>query len=164
MVIDVTNKHTAYAVSSFFAVSILALMLLGSMSVRAGDGPKIVQGYAYDDTGNPLGGVVVTVVVIDKDTHLVKDTQTDTTGSPDGYYSVSFDTFIWNIGDTIRATGTYNSVDQPNETLADASAVQDIDINFTTAIPQFGSVLGFAVAAGLVCAVGILFVSYRRRH
>jgi hypothetical protein len=118
----------------------------------------------YDNAGNKLGGATVTVVVMNTTTHSVRDTQTDTTGS-DGYYMVSFDPSKWDIGDTIRARATSGSVQSDaNQTIANESATQDLDIHFKTAIPQFGSVLGFCVAAGLVCAVGLAFVSRRRKN
>jgi hypothetical protein len=150
--------------SSFSVLSILAVALLGSMSAMAQTGPKAVRGYVYDNAGKVLEGANVTVEIINKTTHTVTDTQRDTTGS-DGYYMVTF-FGTWEIGDTIRAKATYGSVEsQVNETIiATESPYEDLDIHFTTAIPQFGSVLGFGVAAGLVCAVGLAFVSRRRKH
>jgi hypothetical protein len=163
-VVHSSRRIAVYGLSSFFVLSILAVALLGSMSAMAGTGTKPVQGYVYDNAGNLLKGATVTVVVIDNTTHLVRDTQTDTTGS-DGYYMVSFGPDKWDIGDTIRARATSGSVQSDaNETIANESATQNLDIHFKTAIPQFGSVLGFCMAAGLVCAVGLAFVSRRTKH
>jgi hypothetical protein len=164
IVVHSSRRIAVYGLSSFFVLSILAVALLGSMSAMAGLGPKVVQGYVYDNAGNKLGGATVTVVVMNSTTHLVRDTQTDTTGS-DGYYMVSFDPNKWDIGDTIRARATSGSVQSDaNQTIANESGAQDLDVHFKTAIPQFGSVLGFCVAAGLVCAVGLAFVSRRRKN
>jgi hypothetical protein len=164
IVVRSNRRIAVFGLSSFFVLSILAVTLLGSISTMAGIGPKAVQGYVYDNAGNLLGGATVTVVIIDKTTHLVRDTLTDTTGL-DGYYSVSFAPDKWDIGDTIRARATSGSVQsEANETLATADEYQNLDIHFTTAIPQFGSVLGFGVAAALVCAVGLAFVSRQRKH
>lgn len=164
IVVHSSRRIAVYGLSSFFVLSILAVALLGSMSAMADIGTKPVQGYVYDNAGNLLGGATVTVVVIDKTDHSVRDTLTNTTG-PDGYYMVTFSPDKWDIGDTIRARATYGSVQsEANETLATADEYQNLDIHFTTAIPQFGSVLGFGVAAALVCAVGLAFVSRRRKH
>jgi len=161
---DLSRRTVVCGLSSFSVLSILAVALLGSMSAMAQTGPKAVRGYVYDNAGKVLEGANVTVEIINKTTHTVTDTQRDTTGS-DGYYMVTF-FGTWEIGDTIRAKATYGSVEsQVNETIiATESPYEDLDIHFTTAIPQFGSVLGFGVAAGLVCAVGLAFVSRRRKH
>jgi len=164
IVVHSSRRIAVYGLSSFFVLSILAVALLGSMSAMAGIGVKPVMGTVYDNAGNLLGGATVTVVIIDKNTSVVRDTLTETTGS-DGIYMVTFPADKWDIGDTIRARATYGSVQsEANQTIANESATQDLDIHFKTAIPQFGSVLGFCVAAGLVCAVGLAFVSRRRKN
>jgi hypothetical protein len=164
IVVHSSRRIVAYGLLSFSVLSILAVALLGSMSAMAGLGPKIVQGYVYDNAGYKLGGATVTVEIIAQGTSTVRDTQTDTTGS-EGYYMVTFQPDKWDIGDTIKAKATSGSVQsESNETIASANEYQSLDIHFTTAIPQFGSVLGFGVAAALVCAVGLAFVSRRRKH
>jgi hypothetical protein len=163
IVVHLRRRIAVYGLLSFSVLSILAVALLGSMSAVAGLGPKVVRGYVYDNEGNKLGGATVTVEIIDKTTLLVRDTQTDTT--PDGYYMVTFQPDKWDIGDTIRAKATYGSVQsEPIEAIATADEYQSLDIHFATAIPQFASILGFGVAAVLVCAVGLAFVSRRRKH
>jgi hypothetical protein len=163
IVVHSSRRIAVYGLSSFLVLSILAVALLGSMSAMAGIGVKPVMGTVYDNEGNLLGGATVTVVIIDKNTQVVRDTLTDTTGS-DGIYMVTFPADKWDIGDTIRARATYGSVQsEASETIANESASQNLDIHFTTAIPQFGSVLGFGVAVTLVCAVGLAFVSRRRK-
>ena len=134
----------------------------GSRASIAGTGPKVVEGYVYDLSGIPLEGAVVTVEVIDQSTHLPKATQSDTTG-PEGYYMVTFgDQSLWNVGDTLKATAIYDSNSQSNETLADDSGFQSMDVNFGFIIPEFGSLFGSVVAvAGMVCFIAM---RVRRRY
>jgi len=160
--VDTLKKNVPIVLSSLFVVSIAALVLLGSMPVAAETGPKLVIGTVYDNLGDPLAGADITAVVINKTSLLIVATETDVTG-PEGAYSVTFDPGVWQVDDTLRVTATYSSVQEPNQTTATIAPFQIVDVHYTTAIPQFGSLLGFMAAAGMVCVVGVGFLFYRRK-
>jgi len=156
-------RKLASAAVSVCALSVLFAVVFCGGSASA-SGFKVVQGHVYDEDGNLLTGINVKVEMINQTTHLPTATDYSTTES-DGMYGVTFDLFsVWETGDTIRVTATYNSVDQVNETTANSGPSQVVDVHFPTAIPQFGSMLGFAVAAGVVCVVGIGFLTFSRKR
>jgi hypothetical protein len=160
--VDTLKKNVPIVLSSLFVISIAALVLLGSMPAAAETGPKTVMGTVYDNSGNPLADADITAVVINAGNSTIMATEIDVTG-PEGAYSVTFDPAVWQIGDTLRVTATYSSVQQTNQTTATIAPFQIVDVHFTTAIPQFGSLLGFMAAAGMVCVVGVGFLFYRRK-
>ena len=130
-------------------------------SIMAGLGPKVVQGYVNDTVGNPLEGALVTVEIIAQAGGSVRDTQTDTTGS-DGYYMVTFgDANKWDIGDTILAIATYDSNQKSNQTIADDSGVQQVNVNFDFVIPEFSSLLGLVAALAVVVCVTTSRIRHR---
>jgi len=154
-------SRPAFAILIMFIVAaaiVISVADLGrpNTSVMAALGPKIVQGYVNDTVGTPLEGALVTVEIIAQAGGIVRDTQTDTTGS-DGYYMVTFgDASKWDIGDTILATATYDSNQKSNQTIADDSGVQQVNVNFDFAIPEFSSLLGLVAAlAAVVCVANL---------
>ena len=156
------RKTLPLAISALLAISVVAIAFMGSTPAAAESGPKIVIGFVYDSSGNPIEGAQITAVVINMTTSLETANETDTTGS-EGAYSVTFDPFAWGQGDTLRVTANYNSVEQSNQTRANEDPFQQVDVHFPTVIPQFGSILGFGIAAGLLCVVGVAFTLYRRK-
>jgi hypothetical protein len=159
-------SRPAFAILIMFIVAaaiVISVADLGrpNTSVMAASGPKIVQGYVNDTVGTPLEGALVTVEIAAQGTGIVRDTQTDTTGS-DGYYMVSFAPSNWDIGDTIHVTATYDTNQQLNQTVANDSASQQVNVNFGFAIPEFSSLFG--LVAALVAVVCVANLRIRHGH
>jgi len=153
-------SRPAFAILIVFIVAaaiVISVADLGrpNTSVMAALGPKIVQGYVNDTVGNPLEGALVTVEIDAQGTGTVRDTQTDTTGS-DGYYMVSFAPSNWDIGDTIHVTATYDTNQQSNQTVANDSTSQQVNVKFGFAIPEFSNLFGLvATLAAVVCVANL---------
>lgn len=144
-------------------VGVIAVLLLASHSVSAG-GPKTIQGYVYDESGQKFGGskIAQATVVIKTPGGTILQTLTDATDA-NGQYRVVLDPFNWNTGDTIEAFATYNSVQSlTNTTTCTVSPLQNVDIHYETAIPQFGSIVGSVLASVFVGSVAVLALGYRR--
>jgi len=147
------------------AIAAIALMPMFSQSASAATVPKAVRGFIEDSVGNKLDGALVVVNIrAQADYDTIRETGSDTTGS-DGYYSVTIAMGNWDVGDTIQVIATYES-DQapPNETAADANAIQDVWVTFGYEIPQFGSLWGTMIAVGAIGAVGAVFVVHKKRR
>lgn len=136
------------------AMAVVVADLDGSETTVAAGGFKAVQGYVYDSLDIPLDGASVKVEMVNKTTLLVTATETTTTGS-DGFYGVTFDiSSVWEVGDTILVTATYNLNEQSNQAFADDVGFQQIDVHFGTVIPEFGSLFGPVVAVvAIACLV-----------
>jgi len=139
----------------------IAVLALSSTVSAAPFGPLIVSGIVYDEAGDPLDGAHV--VVTDTNT-LVSETYD--TGS-DGFYYVSISgQGGWDVGDTIEVVATFGEDQATNTSEATAQMEIDgmeVDVHFGTAIPQLGSSVGIAIAAGLVGLIAVVAVGVRRR-
>jgi len=151
------------ALVSMALITIVALSMTASeQAVAANIGPKAVSGIVYDSGGDPLPGASVTVTVVNNTTHL--QTFVDSAFSDgDGFYTVTIAPNTWDAGDTIEVTATFGGDQATNSTLADGEPFQTIDVQFSLAIPQFGSWIGLAAAGGLIAAVAIVFLRKRDR-
>jgi len=136
-------------------------IMLGSETVSAGSGPKIIYGYVYDVEGNPYDGVTVTVSVwnnVDAKTTRIIDTYAG------GFYDVTFDEgSMWDVGKQVEVIAD-DGIAAPitvTDTL-DAFGDQQVDIHYDTAIPQFGSAIGVFLAAGIVGAIAVVALPRRR--
>jgi len=140
----------------------MAVLALSSTVRAAPNGPLIVMGHVYDSGGFPLEGATVVVT----DTRTLESDSMDTLSG--GFYSVSLSGGGgWDIGDTIEVVATATGeVQKTNSSVVPADAEisgMTIDVHFGTAIPQLGSSIGMAVAAGLVGVVAVVAVGVRRR-
>ena len=155
---------------AILACALTVVISSNSLSVAADPPPPpgfFIFGFVYDENGDPLEGAFVVVDVYDQDTEEFKASgQSDIYPTEaDGYYEVtSIDSSLLEVGDDIEVTATVGSIEQKNWSVVPSYIFVIIDVHFTTAIPQFGSLLGFAVAAGAVCVVGVAFVSLRRKR
>ncbi len=121
--------------------------------------PKIVAGYVYSSMGAKVGGVSVTVKMINGGT--TTDTQS-ATSTAEGFYSVVFDKSVWDVGYTIRVEVSKNALTGSNETLALSDAdlpVQYVNATLGTEIPEFGCLWPVVGGSALV----ILLASFRLR-
>ena len=149
-------------VSSLVVVAVVAMMLSASYA-SAGPGPKAVRGYIKDNMGNELEGAHVLVEIMVGETTTVRTSDTYDSES-DGFYSVLFGAFDWEIGDNIVVTSTYNSNVEDNSTLADSNAIQWVNVTYPYEIPQFGGWVGLAVTGGLVAAVALVILGMPRKQ
>lgn len=140
----------------------LVAMFLVSYGASAATGPKQVRGYVWDVDGRLVQGISVTINVRWASDDTVRSTLTDTSDE-NGYFSVSFGPSDWDIGDRIQVIGTHESNQQSNSTTADDLPFQWCNVTFPYAIPEFGSVIGFAIAGGLIAAVAVVFLVSKRK-
>jgi hypothetical protein len=149
------------ALLAFELVALVAIVaIVGHVARPAVSGPVnlTVYGFVKDNAGNPVDGAGV--VVTDVQTTASQATTTDSSG----FYIVEFDLAQWNVGDTIRVVATFNSVQEENTTTASDLGTEQVDINYTTEIPEFGSVAGSLVAVIAVAGVATLFVWKKPRR
>jgi len=147
-------------------IGIIAVFLLASHSVSAG-GAKTIQGYVYDENGQKFGvsKVAHVTVIVKTPGGIVRQTLEDDTDA-NGLYRVSLSVFNWDTGDTLEVFATYNSVQSPTNTTTcsdpDDFPIQNVDVHFPTAIPQFGSIIGSVLASVFVGSVAVVALGYRR--
>ena len=131
--------------------------MIAPKSVSARPGFVIVDGNVTDAGGRPLVGASVVVVMMNGATPV--DTKTTTTDG-DGFYTVQVGLDVWETGYTVTSTATFNSVQTSDSaTIVDDFPFLTIDLQFEFEIPQFGSILGFVAAAGLVGVVAVVFLT-----
>jgi len=152
----VSTPTLARAVALLLVAAVLATSLSalpGKVSANAG--PFILDGTVTDDVGRKIAGVPIVAVM--RDGATVVDTQSGTTDDG-GFYTITLGTDKWQPGFTVTATATWNSVQVSDTVTVGADPFATIDLQFPFEIPQFGSLLGFVVAAGLVGAVAAVFL------
>ena len=154
------SKTLVSLMLSSVLASIAVLALSSTVSASPING-LIVSGYVYDEGGVPLDGAHV----------VVTDTTTPFSGSydtgGDGFYYVTVPGLGgWEVGDVIVVVATFGGDEATNTSTATAQMEfdgMDLDAHFGTAIPQLGSSVGMAIAAGLVGLVAVVAVGVRRR-
>jgi hypothetical protein len=142
---------------------LLVVMMFSANLASAGPGPKAVRGYIWDNMGNTVEGAHVLVEIINPGNGAVKASGSYDSDE-DGFYSVLFGNFDWDVGDTIKVTATYNSVPRSNSTVADANPIQMVDVTFPFEIPQMGGGwLGLLVSGGAVAAVALVIMGMPKK-
>jgi hypothetical protein len=144
--------------SSVAAMLLLVTVISTSDSADAGLGPKSVWGFVKDYEGDPIPDILVTVNIRDAE-YAIRSTLQDTTGpgdsTPAGFYTVTFPNDQWYAGDTVEVVVSYSGDQEIETKLIAGEGDEEVNIQFEYAIPQFGSMLGFAIAAGLVAVVAM---------
>jgi len=120
----------------------------------------LVTGIVYDEAGDPLDGAHV----------VVTDITTSYSESYDsfggGVYIVTIPDGSWGVGDIIEVVATFGEDQATNTSITTAEMEiegMEVDVHFGTAIPQLGSSVGMAIAAGLVGLIAVVAVGVRRR-
>ena len=142
------------------AVLVACLAMIMPRGVSAKPGFVIVDGTVTDSAGRPMVGVHVVVVMKNGTTLL--DTQTSTTDS-DGLYTVNLGLDMWAPGFNVISTATFNSVQITDNATVGEDPFLTIDLQYPFEIPQFGSILGFVAAAGLIGAVAVVFLAKKSK-
>jgi hypothetical protein len=159
------GRIPALAIAVFVVAAVAMLLLSGSASA---EGFKFVQGVIEDSAGNPLEGATVVIEVRDPLNAPSGPTRyTDSvTSDEDGFYFFilsGFGPVEWQIGDTIKIIATWSGNQKDESAIADDSGSQTIDVTFPFEIPQFGSILGFGIAAGGIGLIAMVFVVKRKK-
>jgi hypothetical protein len=150
-------KFRSLTILAVTAVTIvMASLSFSSVPASAELFDLVIYGHVYDSNGDPIEGADVLVENMD----TVCTPLTDITDSL-GRYDVSFNANDWVEGDTIKTTATYEGTPESATGVADELATLEIDIHFTTAIPEFGSLTGVLVTMGIVGVIAT--VSMRRK-
>jgi hypothetical protein len=143
-----------------FTVLIACMAMVLPKTVSANAGPFIVDGTVTDSAGRPIVGAAVVIVMKNGATTI--DTQSTTTDSA-GFYTADVGHDLWQAGFTVTSTATFNSAQVSDTATVGADPFMTIDLQYPFEIPQFGSVLGFVVAAGLVGVVAVVFLARKSK-
>jgi hypothetical protein len=155
------SGRAALVITMVLTVAIVAMFLV-SYGVNAATGPKQVRGHARDVDGRLIQGIPITVNIRLASDDSVRATLT-ASSDEDGYYSVTFEYTQWDIGDRIQVIATHGANQVTNNTTAIDFPFQWCNVTFPYAIPEFGSVIGFVVAGGLIAAVAMVFLVSKRK-
>lgn len=149
-----TRKRALLISSPIITLMFVAfvLVLTPQQASAAETAPLSVYGYVTDAGGIPVEGAGILVENVDQ---AVSD-QTTTTDE-DGFYIVEFPMADWTEGDLFRTTATYAEQQESQSDNAPSGmvAVLQIDVQFSFAIPEFGSFVGVLVASVLMGALAV---------
>ncbi|HEX7391982.1 MAG TPA: hypothetical protein VF374_03420 [Thermoplasmata archaeon] len=159
-----TRARVAFAFTLTIAIALVAMFVL-SQSVQAASGPKQVRGYVRDVDGLLINDIPITINIRRASDNTVRATLTDTSGAlgEDGYFSQTFVYSDWDIGDTIEVIATHGANQESNSTVATVWPYQWCNVTFPYAIPEFGSIVGFLIAGGLIAAVAVVFLVVKKK-
>ena len=145
------------------SLMISAVAMMAPSQGAAGDFPKLVYGYVWDQAGTPLVGAEVTVNMLRPD-DSVRSTETDTTLS-EGDYMVSFDPATWMIGDRVQVISSYmgNTDDNKTDPIL-AEGPQWVNITYDYVIPEFGSAVGLLFTGALIGLVAVVALVYFKKR
>lgn len=154
----IKRRMPAVAIAVFAVVAVSMLLSSGFVSA---DGAKVIRGYTKDNAGRPLQG---TNVVLEVRTPANALWYTESYTSDEiGFYSFTLGMGQWNDGDTFKIIATYSGNQKIVSEVDNGTPLQWINVTFPFEIPQFGSLLGFSVAAGGVGLIAMVFVVKRRK-
>lgn len=149
------ERYKVLRSSVTLAVSIAVLMtaMAALLPSQAAAGPQdiSVRGYVWDSQYRDVEGADVVINI--KDGETVRSTDSDIS-DVNGYYSVMFAAADWEVGDTIEVIFTFESKQDTNWTTATDDVAQYVNMTFGFEIPEFGSLLGLALAAVALGVVG----------
>jgi hypothetical protein len=157
------RRHITLAVAFVTVLAVIGV-LLTAHSASAYLWPKNVRGWVWDDHGNPVKDIPVTINVRWASDDSIRSTYTATTSSV-GFYSKSVLGADWDPGDSIEVIATYGGDQRANTTTANLNPIQFVNVTFPYEIPEFGpSLLGLVAAGGSIGVVGVvLLVAWKRK-
>lgn len=128
-----------------------------SRATISATGPLIVYGTVNSTGGGAVVGATVTVTILNG---IVVRTTQSTTSVAAGFYTLTIDPTLWDIGNTIVVDASFSSAVGQNSTTAIGS-LEHIDVKLGSAIPELG---GTATSVLAVCSIGMLVVLYSRKR
>ena len=154
------RRIPAVAIAVF---AVVAVSMLLSSGFASAEGPKVIRGYIEDSVGPLEGANVVLEVWTPLDVLRFTDSYTS---DSIGFYSFTLSSIDgdWHDGDTFNVIATYKGHQMNESQLDDGTPLQNIDVTFPFEIPQFGSLLGFSVAAGGIGLIALVFVVRRKKN
>ncbi len=156
-----SRGRTVLVFAMALTVAIVAMFLV-SYGVNAATGPKQVRGYARDVNGSLIQGIPVTINIRWAGDDSIRATLA-ASSDENGYYSVTFEYTQWDIGDRIQVIATHGANQVSNSTVAVDFPFQYCNVTFSYAIPEFGSIVGFVIAGGLIAAVAMVFLVSKKK-
>ena len=161
---QIFERYKVLRSSVTLAVSIAVLMtaMAALLPSQAAAGPQdiTVRGYVWDSQHRDVEGADVVVNI--KDGATIISTDSDTS-DVNGFYSVMFLAADWSVGNTIEVIFTFESKQDTNWTTAVDAAIQYVNMTYDFEIPEFGSLLGLALAAVVLGVVGTAAVVLWKR-
>ena len=158
------SVHSRYRVLllSFAVIAVVALLL--SSSAVSAAGVKIIRGYAKDSAGRILDGANI-VLKVWTPSHTLRFTDSFVADET-GFYSFTLASMDneFQDGDTFEVISNYNGAQHNASKVDDLNPLQWINITYPYEIPQFGSLLGFGIAAGAIGLVAMVFVVKRKKN
>lgn len=144
-----------------FAVVAVAMVLSSGFASAAG--VKVIRGYTKDNAGHPLQGTNV-VIEVRTPADALRFTDSTTT-DVNGFYSFTLSSIDgnWNDGDTFKIIATYSGNQRIVSEVDNGTPLQWLNVTYPFEIPQFGSLLGFGIAAGAVGLVAMVFIVKRKK-
>lgn len=154
---SISQFRSVLVLSATAALIAIASFSFISVPAAAGDDSLTVFGYVTDGSGDPVVGADV-FIEVQSGTY---PSRTATTGSDGGYMtSPDFSMSEWNTGDVVEVTVTYGGDQEVATGSDDGDGYLQIDVVFTTEIPEFGSLAGVLVTMGIV---GVIATASMRR-
>jgi hypothetical protein len=135
-----------------FGAIVVSVMLMVPATVSAdATHIKVVNGYVMDSAGHRISGAAVSVTIDGNTLSVISDSN--------GLYLVLFNPNQWTVNSIIHVEAIYNSQTATNETPADDSTTQLVNVEGTFAIEEFGGPLGLLFAGGFVAAISIVLLA-----
>jgi len=145
-------------------VLVFVLIAFSRPALAATTNPLFVNGKVMDSANHPVDGAHVVILIVETNAQRTYDT------GPDGSFA-SYPDFDPNtdylVGNTLRVTATSALGTKSNETTITQQMNDDMEaiiwVDYDTAIPEFGSFVGFVVSAFAVGAVTLVMLGRRRK-
>lgn len=155
-----SGHRTTIGICTILLCTFISLLIISPGFTSAATHAKTVRGYVWDSVGRDIEGASVLINI--KDGESIVSSDSDTTDA-NGFYSVIFNDFEWDIGNTIEVISMYESSEEINSTVADDSFVQWVNVSYTFEIPQFGGGMGLLIAGGFLGAIAIASFTRRKK-
>ena len=145
-------------------VSLFLMLSVPRSATATGTSSLTIWGYVLDVGDNPVSGASVTVLIVE-----TSATSTDPDGSAsNGAYQIDpeFDPSEYSIGNTIRVTAVSSLgtkiVETPVTSDMDTTGLGQVDVKYTTAIPEFGSMYGVLISTFAIGVVVVVVLGRKR--
>ena len=159
-------RSAIVVISTVLVVLVMAVAILPKPTAAADSHPMNVRGYVFDNAGHKIANANVTVSMYNSTTESNLTKTSTSSSSPLGYFSVDFGVGEWATGETVWVIAEYKGDSQAVNHTATANGIRMFtweNATFPYEIPQFGSMTGLLLTAGLVGVVACVAVVWRRK-